>query len=146
MCVVDNDKKELVVDQAINKIRFWAPDFKHERGFSYICWDSKTQRWMCHGFIACEDSGKRLSDAVSCAIAQYGFTGLERKQRHDTECATLEKNISTPTRNDTITEGLEVNEDSDCNENKDQLETSSVEKDGNGESEVSIDSANGLFY
>lgn len=61
---------------------FCAPDRNHERGFSYICRDGTTRRWMCHGFLATKDSGERLSHAVGCAFAVC----LERKQRRDKEC------------------------------------------------------------
>lgn len=46
----------LIVDQTIEKVSFCAPDRNHERGFSYICRDGTTRRWMCHGFIASKDS------------------------------------------------------------------------------------------
>lgn len=80
--VVDEDTKGLLVDQTIEKVSFCAPDRSHERGFSYICRDGTTRRWMCHGFLASKDSGERLSHAVGCAFAVC----LERKQRRDKEC------------------------------------------------------------
>lgn len=54
--VVDDEKKGLIVDQTIEKVSFCAPDRQNERGFSYICRDGTTRRWMCHGFHA--ESGK----------------------------------------------------------------------------------------
>ncbi|XP_061729853.1 protein numb isoform X2 [Cydia pomonella] len=81
--VVDEETKGLMVDQTIEKVSFCAPDRNHERGFSYICRDGTTRRWMCHGFLASRDSGERLSHAVGCAFAAC----LERKQRRDKECA-----------------------------------------------------------
>lgn len=96
--VVDDDTKGLIVDQTIEKVSFCAPDRNCERGFSYICRDGTTRRWMCHGFLASKDSGERLSHAVGCAFTVC----LERKQRRDTECAvtmTFDKNTSTFTRN-----------------------------------------------
>lgn len=80
--VVEDDTKGLIVDQTIEKVSFCAPDRNHERGFSYICRDGTTRRWMCHGFLAGKDSGERLSHAVGCAFAVC----LERKQRRDKEC------------------------------------------------------------
>ncbi|XP_055541105.1 protein numb isoform X2 [Wyeomyia smithii] len=80
--VVEDDTKGLIVDQTIEKVSFCAPDRNHERGFSYICRDGTTRRWMCHGFLASKDSGERLSHAVGCAFAVC----LERKQRRDKEC------------------------------------------------------------
>lgn len=80
--VVDEDTKGLLVDQTIEKVSFCAPDRSHERGFSYICRDGTTRRWMCHGFLSSKDSGERLSHAVGCAFAVC----LERKQRRDKEC------------------------------------------------------------
>lgn len=80
--VVEDDTKGLIVDQTIEKVSFCAPDRNHERGFSYICRDGTTRRWMCHGFLAAKDSGERLSHAVGCAFAVC----LERKQRRDKEC------------------------------------------------------------
>lgn len=88
----------MIVDQTIEKVSFCAPDRNHERGFSYICRDGTTRRWMCHGFLATKDSGERLSHAVGCAFTVC----LERKQRRDTECSvtmTFDKNTSTFTRN-----------------------------------------------
>ncbi|KAL4716401.1 hypothetical protein ACJJTC_006763 [Scirpophaga incertulas] len=81
--VVEEETKGLIVDQTIEKVSFCAPDRNHERGFSYICRDGTTRRWMCHGFLAGRDSGERLSHAVGCAFAAC----LERKQRRDKECA-----------------------------------------------------------
>lgn len=81
--VTDDDTKGLIVDQTIEKVSFCAPDRNHERGFSYICRDGTTRRWMCHGFLASKDSGERLSHAVGCAFAVC----LERKQKRDTECS-----------------------------------------------------------
>lgn len=46
----------LIVDQTIEKVSFCAPDRNHEKGFSYICRDGTTRRWMCHGFLAVKDS------------------------------------------------------------------------------------------
>ncbi|KAF7495872.1 Protein numb [Sarcoptes scabiei] len=79
--VVDNETKGLVVDQTIEKVSFCAPDRSHERGFSYICRDGTTRRWMCHGFLALKDSGERLSHAVGCAFNIC----LEKKQKRDKE-------------------------------------------------------------
>ena len=79
--VVDDDKRGLIVDQTIEKVSFCAPDRYHERGFSYICRDGATRRWMCHGFHAIKDSGERLSHAVGCAFAVC----LEKKQKRDRE-------------------------------------------------------------
>lgn len=95
--VVDDETKGLIVDQTIEKVSFCAPDRNHERGFSYICRDGTTRRWMCHGFLASKDSGERLSHAVGCAFAVC----LERKQRRDKECSvtmTFDMKNSTFTR------------------------------------------------
>lgn len=80
--VVEEETKGLLVDQTIEKVSFCAPDRNHERGFSYICRDGTTRRWMCHGFLAQRESGERLSHAVGCAFAVC----LERKQKRDKEC------------------------------------------------------------
>lgn len=69
------------MDQTIEKVSFCAPDRSHERGFSYICRDGTTRRWMCHGFLALKDSGERLSHAVGCAFNIC----LEKKQKRDKE-------------------------------------------------------------
>ncbi|CAD7085811.1 unnamed protein product [Hermetia illucens] len=95
--VFDDETKGLIVDQTIEKVSFCAPDRNHERGFSYICRDGTTRRWMCHGFLATKDSGERLSHAVGCAFAVC----LERKQRRDKECGvtmTFDMKNSTFTR------------------------------------------------
>ncbi|KAK4310146.1 hypothetical protein Pmani_018260 [Petrolisthes manimaculis] len=80
--VVDDETKGLIVDQTIEKVSFCAPDRNHEKGFSYICRDGTTRRWMCHGFFAVKETGERLSHAVGCAFAAC----LERKQKRDKEC------------------------------------------------------------
>ena len=54
--VVDDETRGLVVDQTIEKVSFCAPDRNYERGFSYICRDGTTRRWMCHGFFAVKES------------------------------------------------------------------------------------------
>ena len=54
--VVDDETKGLIVDQTIEKVSFCAPDRNFERGFSYICRDGTTRRWMCHGFMANRES------------------------------------------------------------------------------------------
>jgi len=77
--VVDDDTKGLVLDQTIEKVSFCAPDRNFEKGFSYICRDGTTRRWMCHAFLAVADSGERLSHAVGCA---FGIC-LEYKQKRD---------------------------------------------------------------
>uniref|UniRef100_T1P8R2 NUMB domain protein n=1 Tax=Musca domestica TaxID=7370 RepID=T1P8R2_MUSDO len=94
--VVDDETKGLIVDQTIEKVSFCAPDRNHERGFSYICRDGTTRRWMCHGFLAVKDSGERLSHAVGCAFAVC----LERKQRRDKECGVT---MTFDTKNNTFT-------------------------------------------
>uniref|UniRef100_A0A1A9W028 PID domain-containing protein n=1 Tax=Glossina brevipalpis TaxID=37001 RepID=A0A1A9W028_9MUSC len=94
--VVDDETKGLIVDQTIEKVSFCAPDRNHERGFSYICRDGTTRRWMCHGFLAVKDSGERLSHAVGCAFAVC----LERKQRRDKECGVT---MTYDTKNSTFT-------------------------------------------
>ncbi|XP_021923293.1 protein numb isoform X2 [Zootermopsis nevadensis] len=95
--VVEDETKGLIVDQTIEKVSFCAPDRNHEKGFSYICRDGTTRRWMCHGFLALKESGERLSHAVGCAFAAC----LERKQRRDKECGvtmTFDPKNSTFTR------------------------------------------------
>ena len=96
--VVDDEKKGLIVDQTIEKVSFCAPDRYHERGFSYICRDGATRRWMCHGFNASKDSGERLSHAVGCAFAVC----LEKKQKRDRDLQVsmqFDSSTSTFTRN-----------------------------------------------
>lgn len=95
--VVEDETKGLIVDQTIEKVSFCAPDRNHEKGFSYICRDGTTRRWMCHGFLALKETGERLSHAVGCAFAAC----LERKQRRDKECGvtmTFDSKTSTFTR------------------------------------------------
>lgn len=60
--VVEDETKGLIVDQTIEKVSFCAPDRNHEKGFSYICRDGTTRRWMCHGFLALKES-VRVADA-----------------------------------------------------------------------------------
>lgn len=61
--VVEDETKGLIVDQTIEKVSFCAPDRNHEKGFSYICRDGTTRRWMCHGFLALKES-VRLVDKI----------------------------------------------------------------------------------
>ncbi|XP_071963915.1 protein numb homolog [Antedon mediterranea] len=72
----------LLVDQTIEKVSFCAPDRNHDKGFSYICRDGTTRRWLCHCFQSLRDPGERLSHAVGCAFAAC----LERKQQRDKLC------------------------------------------------------------
>jgi len=86
--VVDEDTKGLVLDQTIEKVSFCAPDRNFDRGFSYICRDGTTRRWMCHAMMAIGDSGERLSHAVGCA---FGIC-LERKQKREKVSVTMNYN------------------------------------------------------
>jgi len=81
MRVSDSETKGLVLDQTIEKVSFCAPDRYYEKGFSYICRDGTTRRWMCHGFLAVGDTGERLSHAVGCAFAIC----LDKKQQREKE-------------------------------------------------------------
>merc|ERR1719266_3095723 len=107
--IVDEDTKGLVLDQTIEKVSFCAPDRNYEKGFSYICRDGTTRRWMCHAMMAIGDSGERLSHAVGCA---FGIC-LERKQKREAVSVTMnyDSNESSFTRvgsfrQGTITERL----------------------------------------
>ncbi|XP_071799363.1 uncharacterized protein [Asterias amurensis] len=80
--VVDEDNKGLIVDQTIEKVSFCAPDRHNDKGFSYICRDGTTRRWLCHCFHSLREPGERLSHAVGCAFAAC----LERKQQRDKLC------------------------------------------------------------
>lgn len=93
---MEDESKGLIVDQTIEKVSFCAPDRNHERGFSYICRDGTTRRWMCHGFLALRETGERLSHAVGCAFAVC----LERKQKRDKECGVT---MSFDAKNSTFT-------------------------------------------
>ena len=76
--VVDDDTKGLIVDQTIEKVSFCAPDRNYERGFSYICRDGTTRRWMCHGFIAIKESVSYiLRLAISFVNQSWGEGGIE---------------------------------------------------------------------
>ncbi|XP_053210604.1 protein numb-like isoform X2 [Panonychus citri] len=91
--VVDEETKGLLVDQTIEKVSFCAPDRNNDKGFSYVCRDGTTRRWMCHGFHARKDSGDRLSHAVGCAFAVC----LERKQKRDKELVSMNFDNKTST-------------------------------------------------
>lgn len=58
------------MDQTIEKVSFCAPDRNHEKGFSYICRDGTTRRWMCHGFLALRES------VSTCSIEVLGVANL----------------------------------------------------------------------
>ncbi|XP_031779978.1 protein numb isoform X2 [Nasonia vitripennis] len=85
--VVEHKTKGLIVDQIIEGVSFCAFDRNHEKGFSYICRDSTATRWMCHGFLALKESGKRLNHAVGCAF----YASQERKQRREKDYAVTVK-------------------------------------------------------
>ncbi|XP_043241830.1 protein numb-like isoform X2 [Amphibalanus amphitrite] len=114
--VVDDETKDLIVDQTIEKVSFCAPDRNHERGFSYICRDGTTRRWMCHTFLAIRESGDRLSHAVGCAFAAC----LERKQKRDKECSvtmTVDPTTSSFTRFGSFRQGTitdRLNDPQEC--------------------------------
>lgn len=82
--VVEDETKGLLVDQTIEKVSFCAPDRNHEKGFSYICRDGATRRWMCYGFHTIGDMGERLSHAVGCAFTVC----LEKKMNRDKDMMT----------------------------------------------------------
>merc|ERR1712038_1357400 len=86
--VMDEDTKGLILDQTIEKVSFCAPDRNFERGFSYICRDGTTRRWMCHAFFAVGDTGERISHAVGCA---FGIC-LENKQKREKESVKVNYN------------------------------------------------------
>ncbi|KAL1139242.1 hypothetical protein AAG570_006228 [Ranatra chinensis] len=130
--VVEDETKGLIVDQTIEKVSFCAPDRSHDKGFSYICRDGTTRRWMCHGFLALKESGERLSHAVGCAFAAC----LERKQKRDKECGvTMNFDTTNSTftrqgsfRQQTLTERL-------SNDNKNNSNATKV-SNGNGKCTV----------
>ena len=66
--VVDYETKGLLLDQTIEKVSFCAPDHNYDRGFSYICRDGTTRRWMCHGFMAVKETVK-VYDTTFCRNA-----------------------------------------------------------------------------
>ena len=75
--VVEDETKGLIVDQTIEKVSFCAPDRNHEKGFSYICRDGTTRRWMCHGFLALKESVRNLMEFVSVvAVVLFRWTLL----------------------------------------------------------------------
>ncbi|XP_017843958.2 protein numb isoform X2 [Drosophila busckii] len=107
--VVDDETKDLIVDQTIEKVSYCAPDKDEKRGFSYICRDGTTRRWMCHGFLARKDLGERLSHAVGCAFDEC----LKLKQSRDKEGVSMAFDLKTSTftrhgsfRQQTLTERL----------------------------------------
>ena len=78
--VVDDETRGLIVDQTIEKVSFCAPDRNFERGFSYICRDGTTRRWMCHGFFAIKESvsipcGKRKKRVIFVFPCSIFFIG-----------------------------------------------------------------------
>lgn len=77
--VVDARNKALIVDQTVEKVSFCAPDRNNPRGFSYICRDGTTRRWLCHCFMSIHDTGERLSHAVGCAFSVC----YEKKQERE---------------------------------------------------------------
>ena len=104
------------MDQTIEKVSFCAPDRNHDRGFSYICRDGTTRRWMCHGFIAAKDTGDRLSHAVGCS---FGVC-LERKQKRDAKLLEMKSTNSITTNNISLNSvGSSVNCNSSLNSDLD---------------------------
>lgn len=80
--VVEKKSSGMLVDQVIEKVSFCSPDRNCEKGFAYICRDGTTRRWLCHAFLAKEDSGERISHAVGVAFSIC----LERKQQRESDC------------------------------------------------------------
>jgi len=80
--VVDKKNSGMLVDQVIEKVSFCSPDRDCDKGFSYICRDGTTRRWLCHCFLSKEESGERLSHAVGVAFSIC----LERKQQREVDC------------------------------------------------------------
>ncbi|KAF4517362.1 hypothetical protein B566_EDAN014163 [Ephemera danica] len=66
--VVEDETKGLIVDQTIEKVSFCAPDRNHDKGFSYICRDGTTRRWMCHGFLALKESKRDKECGVTMSF------------------------------------------------------------------------------
>ncbi|KAK4336830.1 hypothetical protein RND71_043650 [Anisodus tanguticus] len=118
--------KGLVVDQTIEKVSFCAPDRNHEKGFSYICRDGTTRRWMCHGFLATKDTGDRLSHAVGCAFSVC----LERKQKRDSKLTETKniKNNSNKTNSSLNSVGSSLN--SSLNTEADKISTKNFSRTG----------------
>ena len=76
--VVDDETKGLIVDQTIEKVSFCAPDRNFERGFSYICRDGTTRRWMCHGFMANRESVSAYRSKCNVLYSPPIFYGAVR--------------------------------------------------------------------
>ncbi|XP_033102751.1 protein numb homolog isoform X2 [Anneissia japonica] len=117
--VVEEDAKGLLVDQTIEKVSFCAPDRNHDRGFSYICRDGTTRRWLCHCFQSLRDPGERLSHAVGCAFAAC----LERKQQRDKLCGVkveFDVNKTTFTRQGSFRQATMTEQLAEAEQNKDK--------------------------
>ncbi|XP_014672370.1 PREDICTED: protein numb-like isoform X2 [Priapulus caudatus] len=84
--VVDSRNKALIVDQTVEKVSFCAPDRNYPHGFSYICRDGTTRRWICHCFMAIGYSGEQLSHAVGCAFTVC----YEKKQALEKEAVRVQ--------------------------------------------------------
>lgn len=56
------------MDQKVESVSYCGADLYNERGFSYICRDSTSCRWMCHGFLSTKHPGERISQAVGYAF------------------------------------------------------------------------------
>lgn len=107
--LVDEKTRGLILDQVVEKVSFCSPIKDFERGFTYICRDSSSQRWLCHAFSAANEVGERLCNAVGFAFTVC----LERKQKQENECLIAidseSKNFaakSPAARNATLTEKL----------------------------------------
>lgn len=117
------------MDQTIEKVSFCAPDRNHDRGFSYICRDGTTRRWMCHGFIATKETGDRLSHAVGCS---FGVC-LERKQKRDAKLLEMKATTTTGTAVNNISlnsVGSSVNCNSSANSDLDNTTAGKFSRTG----------------
>ena len=78
--VVDFETKGLLLDQTIEKVSFCAPDHNYDRGFSYICRDGTTRRWMCHGFMAIKET-ERVKKNLNFLIIIHRKFFLKRRKK-----------------------------------------------------------------
>ncbi|EDV28781.1 uncharacterized protein TRIADDRAFT_19677 [Trichoplax adhaerens] len=68
--VTDENTKQLLLDQTVEKISFCTPDPKDDRLFSYICRDGTSMKWLCHSFLTDKASGERISNALGSAFSE----------------------------------------------------------------------------
>lgn len=67
--VVDDETKDLILDQTIEKVSFCAPDRNYEKGFSYICRDGKRAALLRSALVKASSRDDRVGSRRYLSLA-----------------------------------------------------------------------------